>query len=247
VISCGAIGSSGLLLKSGIRKNVGTRLSFNAGAACTVEFEQPIDTWDADQMSVYIKGDGYNIEPVHNPPGATALMIPGWFGEHGDLMRRYRHITFAGALVGTEAVGRVVHSPFFGHEETRFRMPDGDLAKLKRGLKDVARAFFAAGAKRVILPTHVFQALERIEDVDRIDSAFHSTRELGVGSSHPQGGNPLSEDPDLGVVDEDFAVHGFENLFVCDASVFTSCIKVNPIDTIMAMADYAAPRILGRA
>ena len=46
------------------------------------------------------------------------------------------------------------------------------------------------------------------------------TRDFSLGSAHPQGGNAWSEDPELGVVDDSFAVHGFDNLFVCDASVF---------------------------
>src|SRR5262249_43095055 len=129
----------------------------------------------------------------------------------------------------------------------RFRLPYGDLFRLKQGLKALARIWFAAGARRVILPTHVFQALERPEEIDKIDWAMRDTRCFGIGSSHPQGGNPLSDDPDVGVVDSNFAVHGFENLFVCDASVFTDCIRVNPIDTIMSLARYAAPRIFARA
>jgi choline dehydrogenase-like flavoprotein len=57
----------------------------------------------------------------------------------------------------------------------------------------------------------------------------------------------MSADPREGVVDTNFAVHGFENLFVCDASIFPSSLTVNPVSTIMAIADYAAPRILARA
>jgi choline dehydrogenase-like flavoprotein len=45
------------------------------------------------------------------------------------------------------------------------------------------------------------------------------------------------------VVDEQFRVHGTENLYVCDASVFPSSITVNPQLTVMALADYAAPNI----
>ena len=46
------------------------------------------------------------------------------------------------------------------------------------------------------------------------------------------------------MVDEDFRVHGFRNLYLCDASVFPSCVHVNPQLTVMGMAQYAAGRIL---
>ena len=48
----------------------------------------------------------------------------------------------------------------------------------------------------------------------------------------------MSNDPSLGVVDSSFRVHGFQNLFVCDASVFPTTIRINPQLTIMAMAEY---------
>jgi choline dehydrogenase-like flavoprotein len=247
VVAGGAIGSSALLLKSGIRKNVGTRLSFNAGGTLLAEFPDAIDAFDGEQMSCYVAGEGYTLEPVFSPPVSVAMMIPGWFEDHARLIANYRHLACAAALVGTLPNGRVVHSRFFGHEEIRFRIQHGDLAKLKAGFKAIARAWFAAGAKRVVLPTHAFAALEHPDEVDRIDALCASTRLFDIGSSHPQGGNPLSDDPNVGVVDGNFAVHGFDNLFVCDASVFTSSIRVNPLNTVMAIADYAAPRILARA
>ena len=66
-------------------------------------------------------------------------------------------------------------------------------------------------------------------------------------SAHPQGGNPISADARLGAVDPSLRVHGFENLFVCDASVFPSCIGVPPIHTIMALAKLASDWIVGEA
>jgi choline dehydrogenase-like flavoprotein len=247
VVAGGAIGSSALLLKSGIRRNVGTRLSFNAGGTLLAEFPDPVDSFDGEQMSCYVTGEGYTLEPVFSPPVSIAMMTPGWFDDHARLMANYRHLACAAALVGTLPNGRVVHSRFFGHEEIRFHLQPRDLAKLKAGFKAIARAWFSAGAKRVVLPTHTFAALTHPDEVDRIDELCASTRLFDIGSSHPQGGNPLSDDPSIGVVDRNFAVHGFDNLFVCDASVFTSSIRVNPLNTVMAIADYAAPRILAHA
>jgi choline dehydrogenase-like flavoprotein len=44
-------------------------------------------------------------------------------------------------------------------------------------------------------------------------------------------------------VDESFRVHGYDNLYVCDASVFPGSVQVNPQMTVMSLARYAATRI----
>ena len=46
------------------------------------------------------------------------------------------------------------------------------------------------------------------------------------------------------VVDGDFRVDGFDNVFVADASLFPSTITVNPQWTIMAMSSLAAKSVL---
>lgn len=247
VVACGAIGSPGLLTKSGLRRNVGARTSFNVGALLLLEFDEPIDDFDGDQMTAYAPGPGFTIEPVHQGPMTTALSTPGWFAEHAALMRDFRRHTFATALVPTEAVGRVAHSRLSGHEEISFALPDRDLAALHRGLRATARAYFAAGARRVFLPTDDVHVIDDPDDVDLLCRVMTSPKRFNLGSAHPQGGVALSDDPDVGAVDRDFALHGFDNLFVCDASVFPSSVGVNPMETVMGLATYAAPRIFARA
>jgi choline dehydrogenase-like flavoprotein len=247
VVSCGAIGSPALLTKSGLRRNIGERTSFNVGALLLLDFDEPLDDFDGDQMTAYAPGPGYTIEPVHQGPMTTALSTPGWFGEHAALMRRFRHHTLATALVPTEAVGRVAHSRLSGHEEISFRLPARDLAALHRGLAMTARVYFAAGARRVYLPTDDVHVIDDPDDVELIARIMTSPKDFNLGSAHPQGGATFSDDPDVGAVDRDFALHGFENLFVCDASVFPTSVGVNPMETVMGLAHYAAPRILARA
>jgi len=244
VVCCGAIGSSELLLVSGIRKNVGSRLSFNAGAMVIGEFPFAVDGWDGDQMTVYLRGDGYLIEATHNPPMSMALTTPGWFGEHGRLMQHARRLSYAGAIIATEPVGRVVHSRPFGHEEVHFKLHPQDLVKLQRGVAHIAEILFEAGAERVILPNHVLTTLQARAEISHIPTYVRDTREFSFGSAHPQGGNPWSTNPELGVVDDSFAVHGFDNLHVCDASVFPSSVAVNPIESILALSKLGARRLL---
>jgi choline dehydrogenase-like flavoprotein len=66
---------------------------------------------------------------------------------------------------------------------------------------------------------------------------------LTLGTGHPQGGNPMSRDPVKGVVGPDFRVHGYENLYVVDASVIPSSLTVNPQLTVMSLAHHAAQRM----
>jgi choline dehydrogenase-like flavoprotein len=65
--------------------------------------------------------------------------------------------------------------------------------------------------------------------------------DITLGTGHPQGGNIISRDREIGVVDEQLKVHGYDNLFISDASVFPTAVGVNPQITVMAMADYAVP------
>jgi choline dehydrogenase-like flavoprotein len=247
VVSAGAIGSSAILLASGFRRNVGRQLSFNVGAMMVAEFDQVLDAYDADQMTSYVRSDGYLIEATHNPVMSAALTTPGWMAEHGELMKRARHLAYAGAMVGSEPVGRVVLSPWMGHEETRFRATDGDMRGLRRGLEAIARIFFAAGARRVFLPTETVTSLASVAELPVIERRVRSMRDIQCGSSHPQGGNAMSDDPRRGVVDTRLAVHGAEGLFVCDASVFPDSVDVNPMHTVLALAHHRAGGILATA
>jgi choline dehydrogenase-like flavoprotein len=247
IVSGGPISSSALLLQSGIRKNVGWGLSFNAGAMVVAEFDEALDAYDADQMTTYLKGDEFLIEATHNPIASAALTTPGWMEVHGALMRRSRHLAYAGAMVPTETSGRVVLSPWFGHEETRFTASAEDVRRLREGIKTIVRVFFAAGARRVLLPTETFTELTSVDQIHLVDERIRTLRDIQSGSSHPQGGNAMSDDPDVGVVDTRFAVHGTRGLFVCDASVFPDSIGVNPMHTVLALAHQGAPKIFATA
>jgi choline dehydrogenase-like flavoprotein len=70
--------------------------------------------------------------------------------------------------------------------------------------------------------------------------------DVTLNSSHPQGGNPMG-DRRVGAVDPGFRVHGTRNLYVCDASVFPTTIRINPMLTVMALADYAWERSIAHA
>jgi choline dehydrogenase-like flavoprotein len=91
-----------------------------------------------------------------------------------------------------------------------------------------------------------FHEFTKADQLEALPSLLRDNSDLSVNSVHPQGGNALSRDELKGVVDEHFRVHGLDNVFVCDASVFPSPITVNPQMTVMALARYAADDVAGR-
>jgi choline dehydrogenase-like flavoprotein len=183
---------------------------------------------------------------------AFAVALPGWFATHFDRMRDFTHFARAGAVIATSPSGTVKRSnltrTLFG--PVAWRMNDEEFARLRRGMSLLAQIYFAAGADCVLpatLADHPMGASrfapDQRPDARAIDDFLRATlptpNMVTLNSSHPQGGNPMSDDPSLGVVDSRFKVHGSDNLFVTDASVFPTSIRINPQLTIMAFADYA--------
>ena len=246
IVSAGAVNSSLLLLRSEIGgPRVGRGLSFNMGSPITAEFDEPLNAYAGLQISHYLRApreQGYVMETWFNPPAAQAMAVPGWLAQHRHNMSRYQRLTALGVLVGTEANGSIRRRAIL-ESELDFTPRDGDLAKLREGLKLAGRVLLAAGAERVMCTTMGYREFTEPEELDALDEMVRSNYDIQIGTGHPQGGNALSPDRERGVVDPSFRVHGLDNLFVCDASVFPSSVTVNPQLTVMALADYAAADI----
>lgn len=252
VLAGGAIGSSVLLMKSGVVGPVGRRFSFNAGVAVPARFPKTVHGFDGVQMGAFVDSGEYLLESDFLPPMAFAAALPGWFATHFERMRMYPRFAAAGVLIGTAPNGRVKRwSPlrdWFG--PVAYRMTQEDLATMRRGLGMLAQTYFAAGAEAVYVPGVGDMELSARDYAQRgrinpgkigrfLERHIRRPDDLKLTSSHPQGGNPMSDDPRIGVVDSTFRVHGYDNLFVCDASIFPTTVRVNPQLSVMALADYA--------
>lgn len=254
VLAGGAINTPELLLRSGLHKGrAGKRTSFNAGSIVFGEFGQELDGFDGDQMCVHHINERYVIEQIQNPPVSSALTMPGFYGDHAQRMLQYRRMAALGVLVPTKPTGEVflglghrLLRRLFDHADIRYRMSEVELRDFRDGCKIAARAMLAAGAKSVYMPCANPIVIEKEAHLDRVDAAMRSQSDLvGFGSSHPQGGACRGSDPAIAVVDQEFRVRGIDNLFVADGSLFPHSVRVNPMLSIMATADYAVRSIGG--
>ncbi len=246
VVAAGAISSSMLLLRSGIAvSRAGRRLSFNMGSPITAVFKDTVNAYDGLQISHYLEltpSRGYVLETWFNPPVAQALTMPGWFEDHFNNMLRYNRMMCTGVLVATESNGQVRQAGLTGRE-VDYDPTAGDLSKLLDGLILAGNIYFAAGAEIIIPNTFTYYEFRTPDELQKLPELVSDASDITLGTGHPQGGNVICMDPAIGVVNNEFRVHGYDNLYVCDASVFPSSIGVNPQLTVMALAHYAVPFI----
>jgi choline dehydrogenase-like flavoprotein len=254
VVAAGAIHSSRLLQDSGIAKGrAGHGLCANIAAYMTADFDDRVESYKGLQITHVLEPpveQGYAIETWFNPVMSQALLMPGWLGQHQQNMARYEHMTCAGVVVGSQPNGRVLGRysltrRILGTDYALTPAPD-DFERVVTGLRQAGEILFAAGAKRVMPPTFKYREYTNSAELEELDR-IRDSLDLSLNTAHPQGGNAVSADASRGVVDPTLRVHGHDNLYVCDASVFPTGITVNPQLTVMAVAHYAAtnPQGLG--
>jgi choline dehydrogenase-like flavoprotein len=258
VVSAATVGSSWLLLRSGIGQGelpVGRHLCFNFGSPLhgywAPKNDRHLDSFQGLQIAHYIElaeHPGFVMESWFNPPVAQAMAMPGWLDQHERNMRLYRDLSAVGVLVGSETNAYIQAATLLrGTPDVIYTPTPKDLTTLIDAMIILGQIMFAGGAREVLPSTMSYRRSdERVfhgpDDLQRLHKIVRDDRDIVLGTGHPQGGNAISRTrgQDRGVIDSEFRVYGYDNLFVCDGSVFPSPTIVNPQLSIMTMAHYAS-------
>jgi choline dehydrogenase-like flavoprotein len=254
VLAAGAVHSSRVLMQSGLGgEHVGQRLCANIGSHMTAGWpdgEPPLRAFDGLQMSHYLPhepGTEHMVETWFNPVMSQALIMPGWLEDHQRNMNRYDRLGCLGVIAPSDPEGHSVLGKrnAINGAEIDFTPTHGELDRLLAGLRHAGEILFDSGATRVMPATFDYREFASKEELDelRVGRWIRDASDISVNTAHPQGGNPISPDPAKGVVDERCRVHGHDNLWICDASVFPTAVRVNPQLTVMALSHYAAQQI----
>ena len=247
VLAAGAVASSYLLLRSGAGRRPARRqgVLLQHGRAAHGRLRRraaPVLRRPADLALRDPERARLRVRDVVQPAGVAgaqhARLVRAALREHAALRP-----SDGGRRAGRDREQRPHHPALTGGPGVDFRPRADDLATLARGLKLLGELLFDAGASRVMVNSwgdDEFTSPGQLGEIDRIAA---DPDYIALGTGHPQGGNALSRDPKRGVVGPDFRVHGYDDLYVCDASVFPTSLTVNPQLTVMALAHYAAQRI----
>ena len=253
IVACGSIGSSCLLLKSSIAEDkVGRGLALHPAPFVLGDFPFEVKGIQGIPMAYTlhdfgvtngVEDGGFLIEGIFLPPLQFSMLIPVSGGMHKELMGRYNHYAMAGVLVRDESNGSIKLTDL-GFPRISYTLSSKDLDLIARGTEIIARMWFKLGASRIVTSHMKKQIINGEDEIPELVRAIKKDpKNLLLGSAHPQGGNRMGDDPQSSVVDSDCKVYGFENLFICDASVFPTAVGVNPQLTVMSLATIVAERI----
>jgi choline dehydrogenase-like flavoprotein len=111
----------------------------------------------------------------------------------------------------------------------------------------LSELLFAAGAKRILLPFHHAKELASADEARAVLGRPIATKGWEVVTVHMMGTARMGSDRLTAVTDAFGFVHDTDRLMISDASLFPSPCRVNPMETIMALATRAAGHLIDHA
>ena len=201
-------------------------------------------TYECTELLQLDRDDGLRvwIVPAFAHPVGTAVLVPGHGAPHRALMERYAHLAVLTAMVHDRTRGRVRPDGDMGLSIDYWPDED-DRAQLRIGLAACAKLLFAAGARRVFVPTHpprVYERGDSLRDLERLDI---TPGLLDISSVHPMGSVPMGDDPSA-AVDSEGRHHHLHGLWIADGSLFPSSIGVPPQLSIYALGLHVGRAIV---
>jgi choline dehydrogenase-like flavoprotein len=254
IVSAGSVASSNLLQKSQIGDlKVGKGVALHPAPFVIGHFKENIYgnrgipmSYTCNQFGVTngVENGGFLIESIFLPIFQMAIAIPTFAADHKRMMMEFDRYAMAGIMTRDEPTGRVSIS-YNGNPKLEYNLSTQTIDSMARGMAIVAKMWFDVGATSVITSHIDIPEIKTKADIPNIKYAVRNNPNgLLVGSAHPQGGNRMGDDREECIVDSDCKVFGFNNLYVCDASVFPTALGVNPQLTVMALATITANKII---
>ena len=244
VLSCGAINTPLMLLDHGLGgSEVGRHLAVHpiVGPLGFYDEENAGGSALIGAYSDAYRDEGFLLETFSSSRDFLASIMPGMGAEHRELVRELPKIGGLAAIVrDTGSLGRVSRGRK-GDKRIEWALDDITERKVRRSMRRMVEIHFAAGARKVTLPSLDIIAVHSVKEVSKVDTLPLGPADVQFLSYHPQGTARLGT-----VTDMDARVTDTENLYVMDTSLFPSPVGVNTQVPVMALATVMARRLAGR-
>jgi long-chain-alcohol oxidase len=261
VAACGAVNTPALLLRSGLgNPNIGRGLRLHPATAIAGIFPERVEPWAGGLQTRYSDQlvdlhDGYGVKletaPVHFALPASGF---GWDGarQFRDDVARLGNLSIVGVLLRDRDAGHVAVSRQ-GRPRVHYEVSEFDVEHVRQGLRAAARVLAAAGATELFSlhtpPARVTPGEAAWLDGfgAAMDARGYRHCRMSYISFHQMASAAMGADPVRSVVGETGETHEIRGLYVADGSAFPASCGVNPMITIMAIADHVSRAIVATA
>ncbi len=254
VLAAGVLNTPAILLRSGNlisqNDNIGRYITlhpaFNLQAIHTKRIENKDGFPKAYYIDEFSEKLGFYIETSFYYPGISAKNIPVWGKKHLEMMRNYDKMMSILILSHDKAEkNNRIKINRKGLPVIDYSLGQELKQSLVNGIKKSAEIFFAAGAQKAWLPASKEAITEKnIAQIDEIINLdFLDLNKTPLSTAHPQGGCRMGISPEISLCDTKGKIWGTQSIYVADASLFPSSVKVNPYETVMLMANRVAESI----
>ncbi len=248
IVAGGALGTPELLLRSGLGgPAVGRNLHIHPACWVGARYGEEVRGWDGVMQSFYIdqwERQRLLLEATFTPLAFGGAWLPGAGSDHQRSMLDFGHVGSIGVHLSDASSGRIDLARD-GSLRARYKLTRADADRLAFGIARAAEIHFAAGAIEVYPNIARAGALTPSKLPD-----FEATRfkpsELRLEAFHPMGTARIGDERE-GVCASDGSVHGVDDLYVADTSLFPSSLGVNPMMTAIAFAARIAAELAKRA
>jgi len=259
VVAAGTIYTPAVLARSGVRHAaLGKGLRLHPATAVLGVFPDRVDPWSgslqtrySDQFADQDAGFGTKFETA---PAHFALVASAYGWQSSRQMKadigRLGYTSLVGILLRDRDAGRVAVGRD-GHPRVHYELSRYDVGHVRTGIRGAARLLAEVGAIEIFSlqtpPTRIRPNSQGWLDrfMDGVDRTGYRRCRMSYITFHQMGTAAMGADPARSVVNGSGAAHGFDGLYVTDGSVFPMSSGVNPMITIMAIADHVARAMLG--
>ncbi|MEK6608945.1 MAG: GMC oxidoreductase, partial [Myxococcota bacterium] len=128
----------------------------------------------------------------------------------------------------------------------RYEHRESHRARTRQAIRVAARAYLAAGARRVVVPTVPPLVMRSEKDLARADALAFAPATAPFISAHQQGGVRFAPSAQGGGADPEGRVYGTRGVYVFDSSGYPSSASSHTMAPIIAVSHYLSEHLLAR-
>lgn len=240
----GAIQTPALLQRSGIRHHIGVGLKLHPTIKVAARFAHEVDHDGVPMHRITEFSPNLTIGGSASRRSHIALALSDSALDSTDAMGDWENVAVYYTAIRSEGAGRVQAIPGLKAPLVTYRLTEGDLSRLARGMIHLGEALLAAGA------TELYPSVTGGPLVRRADELVHwwdavSRSRANVMTVHMTSSVGIGEARDRTGADSFGRVWGYENLRINDASLVPDAPGVNPQATVMTIASRNCAQFLG--